>query len=59
MLLQGRVIPCDFIGLVKSQQSVYLKVRCEPSSLTYCRLQSHRCYAQCFIWHVCCTLYTT
>jgi hypothetical protein len=25
-LLQGRVIPCDFIGLVKSQQSVYLKV---------------------------------
>lgn len=23
---QGRVIPCDFIGLVKSQQSVYLKV---------------------------------
>jgi hypothetical protein len=23
--LQGRVIPCDFIGIVRSQQSVYLK----------------------------------
>ena len=22
---QGRVIPCDFIGVVKSQQPVYLK----------------------------------
>lgn len=27
LIHQGRVIPCDFIGLVKSQQSVYLKVR--------------------------------
>lgn len=26
LIHQGRVIPCDFIGLVKSQQSVYLKV---------------------------------
>lgn len=25
LIHQGRVIPCDFIGLVKSQQSVYLK----------------------------------
>lgn len=23
--VQGRVIPCDFIGVVKSQQPVYLK----------------------------------
>jgi len=23
--MQGRVIPCDFIGVVKSQQPVYLK----------------------------------
>lgn len=23
--IQGRVIPCDFIGVVKSQQPVYLK----------------------------------
>jgi hypothetical protein len=23
---QGRVVPCDFIGIVRSQQSVYLKV---------------------------------
>lgn len=22
---QGRIIPCDFIGIVKSQQPVYLK----------------------------------
>lgn len=22
---QGRIIPCDFIGVVKSQQPVYLK----------------------------------
>ena len=27
LIHQGRVIPVDFIGLVKSQQSVYLKVR--------------------------------
>ena len=26
LIHQGRVIPVDFIGLVKSQQSVYLKV---------------------------------
>jgi glucose-6-phosphate isomerase len=25
LIHQGRVIPCDFIGIVKSQQSVYLK----------------------------------
>ena len=25
LIHQGRVIPCDFIGMVKSQQSVYLK----------------------------------
>ena len=32
LIHQGRVIPVDFIGLVKSQQSVYLKVRgpCQP-----------------------------
>ena len=28
LIHQGRVIPCDFIGVVKSQQSVYLRVRC-------------------------------
>jgi glucose-6-phosphate isomerase len=27
LIHQGRVIPCDFIGIVRSQQSVYLKVR--------------------------------
>ena len=26
LIHQGRVIPCEFIGTVKSQQSVYLKV---------------------------------
>jgi len=26
LIHQGRVIPCDFIGVVRSQQSVYLKV---------------------------------
>ena len=25
LYVQGRVIPCDFIGIIKSQQSVYLK----------------------------------
>lgn len=25
LIHQGRVIPCDFIGIVRSQQSVYLK----------------------------------
>jgi hypothetical protein len=27
LIHQGRVVPCDFIGVVRSQQSVYLKVR--------------------------------
>lgn len=27
LIHQGRVIPCEFIGILKSQQSVYLKVR--------------------------------
>lgn len=26
LIHQGRVIPCEFIGILKSQQSVYLKV---------------------------------
>jgi glucose-6-phosphate isomerase len=25
LIHQGRVVPCDFIGTIKSQQSVYLK----------------------------------
>lgn len=25
LIHQGRIIPCDFIGIIKSQQSVYLK----------------------------------
>jgi glucose-6-phosphate isomerase len=25
LIHQGRVVPCDFIGVVRSQQSVYLK----------------------------------
>jgi glucose-6-phosphate isomerase len=25
LIHQGRVVPCDFIGVVKSQQSVFLK----------------------------------
>ena len=35
LIHQGRVVPCDFIGVVKSQQSVYLKVcrqRCLPDA---------------------------
>jgi hypothetical protein len=30
LIHQGRVIPCDFIGIVRSQQSVYLKVSGRP-----------------------------
>jgi glucose-6-phosphate isomerase len=30
LIHQGRVIPCDFIGIVKSQQSVYLKAPPPP-----------------------------
>lgn len=26
LIHQGRVVPCEFIGSIKSQQSVYLKV---------------------------------
>jgi glucose-6-phosphate isomerase len=37
LIHQGRVIPCDFIGIVRSQQSVYLKVggSCELMALLY------------------------
>ena len=42
LIHQGRVIPCDFIGVVKSQQSVYLKASFsstqQPSLLLYCFL---------------------
>lgn len=30
LIHQGRVIPCEFIGVIKSQQSVYLKVPSLP-----------------------------
>jgi glucose-6-phosphate isomerase len=33
LIHQGRVIPCDFIGIVRSQQSVYLKVSGRPRVL--------------------------
>ena len=38
LIHQGRVIPCEFIGIVKSQQSVYLKVRAgaPPCALRAC-----------------------
>lgn len=36
LIHQGRVIPCDFIGLVKSQQSVYLKVAPSPTAVALC-----------------------
>ena len=36
LIHQGRVVPCEFIGIVKSQQSVYLKV--SGSSLALLRL---------------------
>ena len=32
LIHQGRVVPCEFIGIVKSQQSVYLKVISCPQS---------------------------
>ena len=35
LIHQGRVIPCDFIGVVKSQQSVYLKVRMQRECLKH------------------------
>jgi hypothetical protein len=36
LIHQGRVIPCEFIGVIKSQQSVYLKVPSPPRvELTY------------------------
>ena len=33
LIHQGRVVPCEFIGIVKSQQSVYLKVSMVQASL--------------------------
>jgi len=35
LIHQGRVIPCDFIGIVKSQQSVYLKASSPPPPHTH------------------------
>ena len=35
LIHQGRVIPCEFIGILKSQQSVYLKVS-SPALLPLC-----------------------
>lgn len=45
LIHQGRVIPCDFIGLVKSQQSVYLKVAPNPTAAALCpgTVPSPRC----------------
>lgn len=34
LIHQGRVVPCEFIGIVKSQQSVYLKV-CLPADICH------------------------
>ena len=45
LIHQGRVVPCDFIGVVKSQQSVYLKVGChmhrDDQMLPELRLDGH------------------
>ena len=50
LIHQGRVVPCEFIGIVKSQQSVYLKV--SPSltlfrqSQQVCNICNNRCSKQ-------------
>ena len=41
LIHQGRVIPCEFIGILKSQQSVYLKVG------THCITQTVLCACVC------------
>lgn len=41
LIHQGRVIPCEFIGILKSQQSVYLKVR--RHSTAPCTAESTDC----------------
>ena len=43
LIHQGRVVPCEFIGIVKSQQSVYLKVPPEapPVSAHPCAAGHH------------------
>lgn len=38
LIHQGRIVPCDFIGVVKSQQSVYLKVGPARLAMTGCRV---------------------
>jgi len=43
LIHQGRVVPCEFIGIVKSQQSVYLKVSMVQASLVQRgRVASHK-----------------
>ncbi|KVI06591.1 Phosphoglucose isomerase, conserved site-containing protein [Cynara cardunculus var. scolymus] len=41
LIHQGRVIPCDFIGIVKSQQPVYLRDEVTPEQLQSENVASH------------------
>ena len=44
LIHQGRVVPCEFIGIVKSQQSVYLKVSAPFSFLLRQTQQAYGVY---------------
>lgn len=43
LIHQGRVIPCEFIGILKSQQSVYLKVG-SHSIIPLCSITHTACH---------------
>ena len=60
LIHQGRVIPCDFIGIVKSQQSVYLKAIPPPFPSPWVQwpfrwTSLHFCQRPLFFWWVSCS----
>ena len=54
LIHQGRIIPCDFIGIIKSQQSVYLKGggpagACAPTTMALQPSFQHNQFSTIFI----------
>lgn len=43
LIHQGRIVPCDFIGIIKSQQSVYLKGEHRRSGRSHLQARSVLC----------------
>jgi hypothetical protein len=44
LIHQGRIVPCDFIGIIKSQQSVYLKGEHRRSDRSHLQARTVLCF---------------